>query len=500
MFSKRKPVPSAMNGKGHYHQMSAAETLRDSPTPTARKSDSTRWSSSTTLAGGSRASKSRGTLESVSRSDLESPKSSTENPAATTSQADERLRHLLDHEIFRIDRNSLPALLEFDVETVEQTLHRLRPQLCFSRDERFIVPANQTNDIASKLKEEASRIPVDLHAFAAEQDIAIDSLNNLIEARANGDWPRVIIDVDHHSYLCSHAFADGIKTRVVEVVTKSGSGTRDLTSAVGHGVPSAILVALATEAISGQGGDVRYAGDHVVFVPSCSCCAEDKQRQQNQKEEQEAHGRYGQLLEEQLWCPLHLYAAGIIETQDPTLKQDLEEAATAHFCQTLIPHASASAGNQNLLHNPQRQQVNDQLIKAQSNIRTFSQLQTTIASLGSHLNLQPPDEDLVLQTKSRMLTNTAQSVQQMSRGTDILQNLIWILLATSGPGLFMSSVKYTSKMIKQYDTVGDDSEVAGMLNIWWDKIRDGATDGEDLRQMKELAKDAVDAWREERWG
>lgn len=55
-------------------------------------------------------------------------------------------------------------------------------------------------------------------------------------------------------------------------------------------------------------------------------------------------------------------------------------------------------------------------------------------------------------------------------------------------------------MIKFYDVVGEDGEVAGMLKLWWEKVSAGMGDGEDLRQMRELARDAVEAWREERWG
>ncbi|KAF2168358.1 hypothetical protein M409DRAFT_53049 [Zasmidium cellare ATCC 36951] len=478
----------------------ATDPPRDSCTSTSRPSDSMRWSSSTTLIGGSRASKSRRTLESVSRNDWESPNSSTENQVVDTAQVGEQLRQLVHREIFRIDRNNLPALLGLDVERTEVVVQGLRPELCFSRDERFVLPRNQMDDIALKLQAQASDHPVDLHAFAIEHDVTVHSLNNLIEARANRDWPRVIIDVDQHSYLCSHAFTDNIKRKVADVVTAPGTGARDLTSAVGHGVPSAVLVALATEATSGKGGEVRFAGDHVVFIPSCSSCVEDKERHQHQQEEQQAQETFLHLIESQLWCPLHLYAAGIIETQDPTLKSDLEAAATTHFTQTVIPHVLTTATTQNLLHSPRRQNIHAQLTQAQSTILTFSHLQTTIASLGTTLSLPPPTAALVLATKTALLTTTAQNVQSLTRGLDILQNLIWILLATSGPGLFMSSVKYTSRMIRFYDEVGEDSEVAGMLNLWWDKVRDGMGDGEDLRQMRELARDAVEAWREEMYG
>ncbi|KAK4504242.1 hypothetical protein PRZ48_005158 [Zasmidium cellare] len=451
-----------------------------------------RWSSSTTLIGGSRASKSRRTLESVSRSDQESPNSSIENQVVDIGQAGQHLLQLVDREIFLIDRGNLPSLLGLDVERTEG----LRPQLSFSRDNRFILPRNQMDDIALKLKAQATDHPVDLHAFAIEHDISVESLNNLIEARASGDWPRVIIDVDHHSYLCSHAFTDGVKRKVAELVTLPGTGARDLTSVVGHGVPSAVLVALATEATSAAGGEVRFAGDHVVYIPSCTSCAEDKERQQHNEEEQQAHQQFLHLIETELWCPLHLYAAGIIETQDPTLKSDLETAATTHFTQTIIPTLTTTLTNQNLLRSPDRQSIHAALLTTTTTPQTFASLQTTIAHLGQTLSLPPLPASLVLQTKTTHLHLTAQRLQTLHQPLDILQNLIWILLATSGPGLFKSSVKYTSRMIKLYDEVGGDGEVAGMLNLWWEKVKGGLGDGEDLRQMRELAVHAVEGWRE----
>lgn len=63
----------------------------------------------------------------------------------------------------------------------------------------------------------------------------------------------------------------------------------------------------------------------------------------------------------------------------------------------------------------------------------------------------------------------------------MLQNLIWVLLATTGPGLFISSGKDTSRMIKHYELVCEDTEVAGMLAIWRNKLKARAQDTEDIR-------------------
>ena len=61
----------------------------------------------------------------------------------------------------------------------------------------------------------------------------------------------------------------------------------------------------------------------------------------------------------------------------------------------------------------------------------------------------------------------------------------------------MSSGKDTSRMIKHYDSICDDPEVAGLLAIWRNKLKSGTEDPEDIRQMKELAKAAVEEWTEE---
>jgi hypothetical protein len=73
-----------------------------------------------------------------------------------------------------------------------------------------------------------------------------------------------------------------------------------------------------------------------------------------------------------------------------------------------------------------------------------------------------------------------------------LQNVIWILLAKGREGLYMSSGKDTSRMIKMVKE--KDVEAAGKLEEWKDLVKQGK-DGEDTRrEMRDLAAKAVEEW------
>lgn len=511
------------------------------------------------------------------------------------------------------------------------------PRLFLSRDGKTVIPQPVVDTIAQKLKEKALRDYADLRAFSIEHDVEFESLENIIGAYAGKDWPRVVIDVDQHSFLCSDVYAESIKVRIRESLDGKGHGSEliDLTFVVGHTVPVPIIVALATEVTNGHDGQVHVAGDHVIWSHKCISCAEKKQTEQARTDETaeyvrrlEKHGfcvlpqfggldqmvaadytrldpnrhrpqsipliaekerpgtpvRDGKLLvdpvvlheelevmkfaiakrtemmwrnnpasaiprnivrllqpsdfttvyrfelatllvrsdyigdleavaeeliaelygdgrkqcihliEERLWCPLHLYAAGVLETHDSILKQDLEDFAMERFCQQVIPQTIARARELSLLNESHRAAAMDRLQKASMQVRTFDDLQVAIAEAGENLFIDSPSEDLIFQTKDRHLEHIVSEMSYMTRSLDIMQNLLWVLLATSGPGLFVSSVKYTSRMITQYDEIGD-PQITGLMRLWWEKAQVGACDDEDVRQMKELARDAVEVWK-----
>jgi hypothetical protein len=86
------------------------------------------------------------------------------------------------------------------------------------------------------------------------------------------------------------------------------------------------------------------------------------------------------------------------------------------------------------------------------------------------------------------------------RGSDVLQNTIWILLCAavhtqSGQDvLFVSSGKDTTRMIKFYQGLaGADGEYARQLEVWKDKLKAGQAGDEEIKEMREAAGTAVES-------
>ena len=552
----------------------------------------------------------------------------------------------------RILKSSLTSILGIEESSESIILDQLDSQLYYSADSRYLIPHPVIENIASALRDRASRVAVDLHAFAREQDVRNDSLDRLIEEYSGKDWPRVIIDVDATSYLCSYAYSENVKTQVHNATSDAGQEICNLSSVFGHDVPAPIVAALATEATSGKGGEVKFSGEQVVYVPTgysdaaaqqseqeraaqvaslvehleqygfCAIresagefinevtgdlamddvvVAEFEKRQPNSlrplavditpeaevtarasrltkdtklivrpetlrdeldnmklavgtragilwqsgpsaatpanvvrnlqhsdfenrhKEEladllvrssyakeleatalnclseleSERHDQFVELVSLRLWNPLHCYAAGILEVQDATLKQHLEDFLTTHFKSDTIPSTISTARDQGFLNDRARKRETDKLLKATEEAKTFADIQKSITKFSQKLKLPAPTDSQIFASKSSTIQATVKSMSKLKRGSDILQNLIWVLLATSGPGLFMSSGKDTSRMIKHYELVCEDPEVAGMLAIWRDKLKQGVEDEEDLRQMRELASAAVEEYGQE---
>ncbi|USW50682.1 hypothetical protein Slin15195_G040010 [Septoria linicola] len=552
----------------------------------------------------------------------------------------------------KIDRSSLTYILGIEQSSENIILDQLDSQLYYSADGRYIIPHPLIENIAATLKERALRLAVDLHAFAREQDIRYDSLDRLIEEYSGKDWPRVIIDVDSTSYLCSYQYSEEIRTQVHNATSDAGLDICDLSSILGPSIPLPIVAALATEATAGKGGEVKYSGKRVIYVPQghhevaaerdaaqrnarvASLVAELKsngyhalhettegfsndssgraaleasitsefgktetpslrplffnisqnaagttQSSKTAKDstlivlpetlqdeldamkmavgtragiiwrteptaatpanvvrqlqhsdfdvphtaeladllilstfakdleataqnclnelESERNGQFLELVEARLWFPIHCFAAGTLEVQDATLKQHLQDFLTTHFKSDTVPSTISFAREQGFLNDKSRKREVDKLQKAVDEAKTFDDIQKTIAKFAKKLGIASPSESQVYRAKSSTLSQTVKSMQRMKRGSDVLQNLIWVLLATNGPGLFMSSGKDTSRMIKHYELICEDPEVAGMLAIWRDKLKAGLEDEEDIRQMKELAKSAFEEWAEE---
>jgi hypothetical protein len=81
-------------------------------------------------------------------------------------------------------------------------------------------------------------------------------------------------------------------------------------------------------------------------------------------------------------------------------------------------------------------------------------------------------------------------MKKMKRGSDLLQNVIWILLAKGREGLYMSSGKDTSRMIKMVKE--GDAEAAGKLEEWKELVKQGKDTEDTRKEMRDVAARAVE--------
>lgn len=213
-------------------------------------------------------------------------------------------------------------------------------------------------------------------------------------------------------------------------------------------------------------------------------------RRQLEDLEKEEQGKLAQLVEARLVIPLQLYTAGIDGITDATLKQHLEDFMADHFCREVIPYMVQAAREQKLLRAKEKEI--EKFKQTCIETKTLADLQNAVAKLSRKLKLESPNADLVQKVKLRTLQTAVKSMQKMTRGSDVLQNLIWVLLAQQTQGMFMSSGKDTSRMIKLVEATGS-SETAAMLVQWRDALKTGQETKDDLQRMRDMAKASVEA-------
>ena len=93
---------------------------------------------------------------------------------------------------------------------------------------------------------------------------------------------------------------------------------------------------------------------------------------------------------------------------------------------------------------------------------------------------------MTLQThRKAILKQKVEAMKRMKRASDLLQNITWILLTDKREGLFMSSGKDTSRMIKLVKE--DDGEMGVKLEGWRDLVKGGKDTDAERKEMRELA-------------
>ncbi|KAI6789561.1 hypothetical protein KC363_g7185 [Hortaea werneckii] len=176
---------------------------------------------------------------------------------------------------------------------------------------------------------------------------------------------------------------------------------------------------------------------------------------------------------------------------DAMLKQHLEEFLGDHFRREAIPSVTQQAKEAHLLAEKGRKREFEKMQQACAESKTLSEIQAAVNKFAKKQKIEAPDADMLRTVKQVTLQQRVKSMRGMKRGSDLLQNLIWVLLSHSSDGLFMSSGKDTTRMIKQYQAVGEEA-VGKKLEAWRDALKAGNESKADLRDMRGLAIQTID--------
>lgn len=233
--------------------------------------------------------------------------------------------------------------------------------------------------------------------------------------------------------------------------------------------------------------------------------------------ETERHEYFGVMCRRELFALAQLYAAGVELVTDPKLKQSLNEYTCSYFKDEVIPAFVKTAREQELLSDKAKAKESDKLLERSKESKGLEDLVGTLGKFAKKVKLDLPTENDRRQLRNEILEKKAlKEMPKMSRGSDVLQNLTWILLSaacersttsaddtetTNGDGisqpdstlaLFMSPGKDTGRMIKQYSTLApEDTETSEKLAAWREKLKAGSESKEDLEEMRVLAKEIV---------
>lgn len=196
--------------------------------------------------------------------------------------------------------------------------------------------------------------------------------------------------------------------------------------------------------------------------------------------------RFVTFFQEMLAGPVELYARGVSAASDATLKQHLEEFIGDHFRREALPESLKTAKTEGLLKDKTRGREIDKMSQACGEAKTLLAISSSVQKCARKLKVETPSPFMLAETKKHLLEQRVQVLRKVKRGSDVLQNLIWVLLARETEGLFMSSGKDTTRMVKLYAAAGGDAEVTKKLEGWKEALKNGQETKEVVGEMREL--------------
>ncbi|KAI4754744.1 hypothetical protein E4T52_14569 [Aureobasidium sp. EXF-3400] len=195
-------------------------------------------------------------------------------------------------------------------------------------------------------------------------------------------------------------------------------------------------------------------------------------------------------IQTELLAPLRLYTQAADTTTDTTLLPRVQEFIYDYARKELTPEVLRLIKHQNLITTKAVSRDLDKFSDAVTAAKTLPDMLTAVAKLSRKQKIDQPSASTLYLRKREILTQKVSAMKKMKRSSDLLQNVIWILLARDREGLYMSSGKDTSRMIKMVRE--QDAEAAKKLEEWKDLVKQGKDTEDTKRQMRDVAANAVE--------
>ena len=262
-------------------------------------------------------------------------------------------------------------------------------------------------------------------------------------------------------------------------------------------------------------------------VPSCAEQVTSAIREAVLDREQKQHERFGVDFRREVFVPAQLYAAGMDSIVDTKLRQSLTEYVATYFKDEVIPPFAKSVREDGVLGNDKsKMREIEKFVERSEQAKDAGEVLAVMGKFAKKTKISLPSvEERSLVRRHILERKVSKEMPKMPRGSDVLQNLVWILLsavAEIGPDthpetttangtstasqepsssahpsggkltLFMSPGKDTGRMIKQYAAMApDDAETSKQLAVWREKLKSASQTDEDLASMKLLAEKVV---------
>lgn len=202
--------------------------------------------------------------------------------------------------------------------------------------------------------------------------------------------------------------------------------------------------------------------------------------------------KFNRLVEDWILIPVRLHIVGLEMINENALRERLNEYTCKHLQQDLKTLTS-DLRQLSLLYGSREK---DYLKFEETALATttLTNLHLLALKLMKKLKLDAPSESRLRDAKRQILRRTLNAMRAPdTRGSDVLQHALWILLAEQSKGVFVSAGKDTSRMIAQYEAVGD-ARIAQQLKAFRDRLKAGQAGREETQEIRELAMRVVDTY------